>query len=65
MDSLNLLVQNSWKYLFSWKTSGIHIHSPTLQGLSALKELSCILFFQTFGMRQLERVVTLPDALSV
>ena len=46
------------------KTSAVSIHSSMFQGLSAL-EHSCTLSFRTRGMRQLERVITLPGALSV
>ena len=53
------------KYLLFLKTLAISIHSSTFQGLSALKERSCTLSFRTHGMQQLERVVTLPGALSV
>ena len=53
------------KYLLFFKTKAVSIHSSTFQGLSALKEHSCMLSFRTCGIQQLERVVTLPGALAL
>ena len=53
------------KILLFLKILTVSILSSMFEGLSALKECLCMLSFWTCGLFQLERVITLPSALSV